>query len=73
MAGSKVFTVPELDEPTATGLLRKVLIAPEVVNVGWQASELLKQLAFLPLAIVQAAAYINASGISLAKYMSLLS
>jgi hypothetical protein len=34
--------------------------------------ELLQQLTFLPLAIVQAAAYINENGITFSAYLSLL-
>jgi hypothetical protein len=73
MASSEVVAVPELDERTSLDLLRMSLIDPTLLDVGGVALELLKQLTFLPLAIVQAAAYINANEVSLAEYLSLLS
>ncbi len=71
MAGSEVLAVPDMDKLTAMDLLRKALITPTLLDIEGPALELLKQLAFLPLAIVQAAAYINANDISLAEYLSL--
>jgi hypothetical protein len=72
MAGNKGMAVPELDKMTAMDLLRKALISPQLVGVVEPAQQLLKQLTFFPLAIVQAAAYINANDTSLAEYLSLL-
>jgi tetratricopeptide (TPR) repeat protein len=72
MASSEVVAVPELDERTSLDLLRKALIDPALLDVDGVALALLKQLTFLPLAIVQAAAYINANEVSLAEYLSLL-
>jgi hypothetical protein len=72
MAGCGVVAVPEMDELMAMELLRKSLFAPQLVDDVGLALELVKQLTLLPLAIVQAVAYINANGVSLAEYMSLL-
>jgi len=67
-----VIEVAELDEEAATQVLSKSLICQEVLNDHQTMLELLKQLTFLPLAIVQAAAYINKNRIPLTEYLSLL-
>jgi hypothetical protein len=72
MAGSDYVAVPDMDEFTAADLLRKTLNAPERVYVKEPALELLERLTYLPLAIVQAAAYINANDVALTDYLSLL-
>jgi hypothetical protein len=66
-----VIEVSELDENMAELLLRKSLINQDFLNSAQDTLELLHQLMFLPLAIVQAAAYINENEISLSAYMSL--
>ncbi|OCK72799.1 hypothetical protein K432DRAFT_430890, partial [Lepidopterella palustris CBS 459.81] len=63
--------VPEMDEEAATLVLRNSLANREVLNDGPTVVQLLRLLTFLPLAIVQAAAYINENDISLAEYVSL--
>jgi tetratricopeptide (TPR) repeat protein len=70
-AQSNVVHVAAMDEETATGVLRNSLFNKEVLNDGPSVAELLILLACLPLAIVQAAAYINENDISLADYVSL--
>lgn len=72
MAQSNIVAVAEMDEDTATELLRRSLILPEVLRDKDTALELQQQLAYHPLAIVQAAAYINENGISIREYLSLL-
>jgi tetratricopeptide (TPR) repeat protein len=72
MAGRDYVEVPEMDAPTAADLLRKALNAPERVYVKEPALELLERLTYLPLAIIRAAAYINANDIALSKYLSLV-
>jgi tetratricopeptide (TPR) repeat protein len=72
IAAANVIEVPELDEAMAMQLLGKSLIHQELLASHDDARKLLKQLAFLPLAIVQAAAYINRKGIVLLDYLSLL-
>jgi tetratricopeptide (TPR) repeat protein len=64
--------VPELSEDIAMDLLQKYVPTHDLGKHEDDAKSLLKQLTHLPLAIVQAAVYINKNGISLAKYLSLL-
>ncbi|KAK9384161.1 hypothetical protein V1515DRAFT_589424, partial [Lipomyces mesembrius] len=66
-----VFLVPELDESVAIGLLQKY-IRHDLGKHEDDTKSLLQQLTCLPLAIVQAASYINKNDIPLAEYLSLL-
>ncbi|KAH0551781.1 hypothetical protein GP486_007000 [Trichoglossum hirsutum] len=68
----KVIEVSEMDKETAELLLRKSLINPDLLNSRSDTLELLQQLIFLPLAIVQAVAYINKNGMTFSDYISLL-
>ncbi|XTI92812.1 purine and uridine phosphorylase [Cenococcum geophilum] len=61
--------IHEMEESVASDLLRKSLIRPADLQM---CARLLYQLTYLPLAIAQAAAYINANQISIAEYLSLL-
>jgi tetratricopeptide (TPR) repeat protein len=70
-ADRNVIQVTEMDKDAATQVLRNSLINKEILN-DHAVVQLLRQLTFLPLAIVQAAAYINENDISLAEYLSLL-
>jgi GTPase SAR1 family protein len=72
LAHQNVVEVPEIDEDIATQLLQKCLIDPDLINSKSDTTALLKELTHLPLAIVQAAAYINENGITFADYLSLL-
>jgi tetratricopeptide (TPR) repeat protein len=72
LARQNVVEVPEMDEEAATQLLQKCLINPGLVNNRHDTAALLTELTFLPLAIAQAAAYINENGITLGCYLSLL-
>ncbi|KAL2801696.1 P-loop containing nucleoside triphosphate hydrolase protein [Aspergillus granulosus] len=72
LASSNVLSVPDVDQRTAQEILRKLLIRNDLLQDDYVTSALLEQLAFLPLAISQAAAYINQNEISLASYMLLL-
>ena len=72
LAHQNIVEVPEMDEDVATQLLQKCLINPGLVNSGSDTKALLEELTYLPLAIVQAAAYINENGITFADYLSLL-
>src|SRR6185295_15865440 len=71
LAQQSVVEVSEMGEDAATQLLQKCLINADSAN-SQETSALLLQLTRLPLAIVQAAAYINENSISLADYLSLL-
>jgi hypothetical protein len=72
MASNEAIAVPDMDAETAAQVLQRALIAPAHLNCDETMLELLKLLTFLPLAIVQAATYINANQISVAEYLSLL-
>lgn len=63
-----------MDEAGATQMLQKRLINPALVEInGSVLATLLQKLTYLPLAIVQTAAYVNETGISLSEYEQLLS
>src|SRR5207248_6275827 len=68
LAGNNVIQVEEMDESVGKLLLSKSLINQSLLTDDQTVMELLKQLTFLPLAIVQAAAYINENAISLSEY-----
>jgi hypothetical protein len=72
LAQNNVIEVPEMDEDVAMHLLQKCLIDPSLVNNTSDTKSLLKELTYLPLAIVQAAAYISENRITFAVYLSLL-
>ncbi|KAL7906195.1 hypothetical protein GGI35DRAFT_117899 [Trichoderma velutinum] len=69
--GRNIVEVSELDEAGAKQLLQKYL-SEDLLNDQQHVTALLDKLSNLPLAITQAAAYINANGIGLATYLSLL-
>ncbi|KAL4758885.1 purine and uridine phosphorylase [Aspergillus foveolatus] len=73
LAMQDVIRVPELDEARALELLSERLVDKSLLQDREQAALLLKQLVYLPLAIVQAASYINANCLStLSDYLLLL-
>ncbi|RDW63598.1 hypothetical protein BP6252_11143 [Coleophoma cylindrospora] len=73
LAQHNVIEVPEMNEEMATQLLQKSLIDTDLIkNNKADATALLERLTYLPLAIVQAVAYINENGITFADYLVLL-
>jgi len=72
LAQQNMIEVAEMDEDVATQMLSNSLIDQKLLNNHQDTIKLLEQLTFLPLAIAQAAAYINANGMTLAEYLSLL-
>jgi tetratricopeptide (TPR) repeat protein len=72
LAQQNVVEIPEMDENTAGRLLKNCRIHHDSTDNPQDQSDLLSQLTCLPLAIVQAAAYINENGITLADYLALL-
>jgi tetratricopeptide (TPR) repeat protein len=69
------FNVVHISEPDTEGtvqILKKSLIEKDLLDDTNTAMTLLKQVAFLPLAIIQAAAYINKNLIELSDYIELL-
>jgi tetratricopeptide (TPR) repeat protein len=73
LAHQNVVDVTEMEEDMAAQLLKKCLINTDLTWKPQDMSKLLSQLTCLPLAIVQAAAYINENATSLAEYLALLS
>ncbi|KAH7396273.1 P-loop containing nucleoside triphosphate hydrolase protein [Pyrenochaeta sp. MPI-SDFR-AT-0127] len=72
LAGKNLVFVGEMDDATAKGLLQKSLINQDLLEDEQASADLLLKLTNLPLAIVQAAAYVNENEISLAEYAMLL-
>ncbi|KAL5366458.1 hypothetical protein BJX96DRAFT_160970 [Aspergillus floccosus] len=72
LASPHIVQVSGLDERTAMSILNESLIQKELLNDRKATVDLLSQLAFLPLAIVQAANYINENSVSLGDYLELL-
>jgi hypothetical protein len=64
--------IPEMDIGMATDLLKVSLIQKDLIDDHHNTTLLLHHLSCLPLAIIQAAASINETGLSLATYFSLL-
>ncbi|KAN0069937.1 hypothetical protein V8E54_012243 [Elaphomyces granulatus] len=72
LVGPDVINIPKMDDKMAIDLLRASLIRKDLVNDSQTTTQLLYQLSCLPLAIIQAASYMNQTGISVATYLSLL-
>ena len=72
LAQQNVFELPALEQDVAVRLLGNCLVRRDLIHDQQSTNDLLSQLTYLPLAIVQAAAYINENGIDLAEYLSLL-
>jgi tetratricopeptide (TPR) repeat protein len=70
LALQNIVELPEIEQDIGEKMLEKYLTSP--VNEPDVADLLLKELAYLPLAIVQAAAYINTNKITLREYLLLL-
>jgi len=54
LAQQNVMKVPDMNEDAAIQLLQKHLVDPDLVNNGPDTKALLKELTYLPLAIIQA-------------------
>ena len=72
LVGPEVINMSQMDDKMATDLLRASLIDSDLVNNHQATSQLLHHLSCLPLAIIQAASYMNETEISIATYVSLL-
>ncbi|KAI2947422.1 hypothetical protein CBS147321_3046 [Aspergillus niger] len=72
LASSHVITITEPNTESSVEILKNSLIEKTLLNDHVTALSLLEQLAFLPLAITQAAAYINENSIGLSDYSQLL-
>ncbi|KAJ5107100.1 Tetratricopeptide-like helical [Penicillium angulare] len=72
VASPNVLSIPDIDHVTAMNILESSLIQEGLLHDNHTSTALLEQLGFLPLAINQAAAYINENGIAISDYLSLL-
>lgn len=72
LASSDVIQIRELDEKTGVEFLEKSLIQKSLLSDSHLVLALLEQLTFLPLAIAQAAAYMNENSINISDYLLLL-
>jgi Flp pilus assembly protein TadD, contains TPR repeats len=71
VASPNVLSIPDVDHRTAMKILENSLIQEGLLHDNYATNALIEQLAFLPLAISQAAAYINENRILLSDYLSL--
>jgi tetratricopeptide (TPR) repeat protein len=67
-----VIELGAMDRQDATAFLTRSLTRKDLLRNDATTTELLDELTCLPLAIAQAAAYLNKNGMSVAKYMQLL-
>ncbi|EED15621.1 kinesin light chain, putative [Talaromyces stipitatus ATCC 10500] len=67
-----VISIPDMDKDIAVKILDKTLAHEDLLRDTTITASLLEQLAFLPLAITQASAYILENGIDLSMYLALL-
>lgn len=72
LAHQNVIDVKEMGEAEASQVLRRYHVDPDLADNEDAVKELLEELTGLPLAIVQAAAYINENYIDLMEYLALL-
>ncbi|KAB8234347.1 purine and uridine phosphorylase [Aspergillus alliaceus] len=72
LVSSYVISIPDQDQDTAMKILEKSLPENYFLGQNDAAAILLEHLAFLPLAITQAAAYINENTMQLKDYIDLL-
>jgi hypothetical protein len=67
LAATDVIHISEMDEHKAIHVLRNSLIDKEALNDTESTRKLLRRLTFLPLAIVQAASFVNENRITLTR------
>jgi tetratricopeptide (TPR) repeat protein len=72
LAYQNVIEVAEMNEDMASQILGNSLVEKEMLTDHETTLNLLAELTFLPLAIVQAAAYINVNKTTIAQYLDLL-
>ncbi|KAE8327612.1 hypothetical protein BDV39DRAFT_175364 [Aspergillus sergii] len=72
LTGSNIISVPDVDKDTALNILKNLLLQKHLLEDHITTVALLEQLAFLPLAIAQASAYINKKRLTLSAYLTLL-
>ncbi|KIX99702.1 uncharacterized protein Z520_04338 [Fonsecaea multimorphosa CBS 102226] len=70
--GGEMVNLAEMSAPEAIRLLGNCLFRKDLLGDEKGLADLLQELTYLPLAITQAAAYINTTGVSISKYVELL-
>jgi hypothetical protein len=70
-ARSNVIDINEMDDEESRQLLQRSIQNKDLIKDSDEASRLLKLLHNLPLAIIQAAAYLDANSITIAKYLGI--
>jgi hypothetical protein len=72
VAGSDIIELCEMDEHEAMSFLYKSVFQKDLLYDKSTATDLLKELTYLPLAITQVAAYLNRNQATVAEYLVLL-
>jgi hypothetical protein len=72
LAGTNIIEVKEMDSSVAKQVLSNSLVHQDLLADDKTVMKLLDRLTFLPIAIAQAAAYINVNNILLSDYLALL-
>lgn len=72
LSSTEIFEIPEMDEAKATNVLHNNLTNKELLVDAESTRRLLGRLTYLPLAIVQAAAFINENQTTIKSYVKLL-
>jgi tetratricopeptide (TPR) repeat protein len=72
VAGSDIVTLHEMSVEEATEFLKRTLVNKQLLQNKATTEELFHELTYLPLAIAQAAAYLNQNQMSIRKYVTLL-
>ncbi|KAJ5889620.1 hypothetical protein N7504_010430 [Penicillium tannophilum] len=72
LAGPNIIKLSELSDATALDLLKESLVRKDQIENSDSATILVQQLCGLPLALIQAAGFINENCVSLETYLTLL-
>lgn len=72
LAGSNVIDLSEMNEESSRNLLHNYLTRTDLLDCKEDTKMLLDRLTYLPLALVQAATYINMNSITIRDYVELL-
>lgn len=72
LRSTEIIEIPEMDEHKATKVLKNLLVNKSLLKDEENTRKLLERLTYLPLAIVQAASFINENMMSISSYVQLL-
>lgn len=72
LTSSNVIQIPDVDKKTAHGILDRLVLQKDLLQDHVTITSFLEQLAYFPLAIAQATAYINKTRLSLSLYLKIL-